>query len=90
MMIDAGRTTARQALALALLCLGGCGGGGGTSSDSTGGSGGTGSGGSGSGGSGTTLTWTPGVFRDPAEFAAQCAVPRVGTDPATGRAYPDR
>ena len=29
------------------------------------------------------------MFQSPATFANQCASPRVGTDPATGRAYPD-
>ncbi len=74
MIINSSRAKARRALSLILLCVGGCGGGGG----------------SGGGGGGSSVTWTPGVFRDSADFAAQCAVPRVGTDPATGRAYPDR
>jgi carboxyl-terminal processing protease len=47
-----------------------------------------GSGGSGSGG-GTTPSWTAGVFPPSSTFEAQCASPRTGTDPATGRAYPD-
>jgi hypothetical protein len=35
-------------------------------------------------------SWTPGVFDPSSSFAAQCANPRSGTDPATGRTYPDR
>jgi hypothetical protein len=34
--------------------------------------------------------WAPGVFDPSSSFAAQCANPRSGTDPATGRAFPDR
>ena len=34
--------------------------------------------------------WIPGVFDPSAGFAAQCASPRSGTDPATGRAFRDR
>ncbi|MCC6172763.1 MAG: peptidase [Gammaproteobacteria bacterium] len=60
--------------------------------------------GGGGGGGGTTVTvpptattptrpadppWTSGVFDAPSAFAARCAVPRTGTDPTTGRAYPD-
>ena len=44
--------------------------------------------GSGSGSAGST-PWTAGTFRPSATFAARCATPRSGTDPATGRAYPD-
>ena len=33
--------------------------------------------------------WTPGVFLDASTFAAQCAAPRAGVDPATGQPYPD-
>ncbi len=33
--------------------------------------------------------WTAGIFESPANFAARCAVPRSGTDPASGRAYVD-
>ena len=33
--------------------------------------------------------WTQGVFKPSADFAAQCASPRSGTDPLTGKAYPD-
>lgn len=56
-----------------------CGGGGGNS-------GGNGGGGGGGGGG---SSWTPGVFLPSASFAAQCAVPRSGIDPATGQSYPD-
>jgi hypothetical protein len=35
-------------------------------------------------------TYTPGVFAPSASFAAQCAAPRSGLDPQTGRAWPDR
>ncbi len=33
--------------------------------------------------------WTPGVFLPASTFAAMCAAPRSGIDPATGSAYPD-
>src|SRR6185503_113939 len=33
---------------------------------------------------------TAGTFPRASTFAAQCATPRTGTDPSTGRAYPDR
>src|SRR5512143_3155337 len=36
-----------------------------------------------------STTWTAGVFPPSANFANQCASPRTGTDPTTGRAYPD-
>src|SRR5438093_6095919 len=35
-------------------------------------------------------SWTAGVFQPASTFAAQCATPRVGTDPTTGKAYPDK
>ena len=45
------------------------------------------------GGSGNTVLtpagWTSGVFLPESDFAAECAMPRKGTDPATGVAYPD-
>src|SRR5437899_12770775 len=70
-------------LVLALLAaLSACGGGGG------GGSGSGGTGGSAAGPS-TAVAWTPGVFMPAANFAAQCAAPRSGIDPATGRRFPD-
>jgi carboxyl-terminal processing protease len=46
------------------------------------------------GGSGTTdpssSSWTAGTFAPSSSFANQCASPRTGTDPTTGRAYADR
>ena len=66
-----------------LVVVGGCGGGDG----STGSTGGTGSGGSGSGGTGGS--WTAGVFEPSSSFQSQCATPRTGIDPTTGRRYPD-
>ena len=33
--------------------------------------------------------WVPGVFMAASTFAAQCAAPRNGNDPATGQPYPD-
>lgn len=38
---------------------------------------------------GTPVPYTPGVFQPYMGLAAQCASPRIGTDPNTGRAYPD-
>jgi C-terminal processing protease CtpA/Prc len=47
-------------------------------------------GGSSTDSSGTpSTTWTAGVFPPSANFANRCASPRTGTDPTTGRAYPD-
>jgi hypothetical protein len=60
-----------------VVTVGGCGGGDGD----------TGSGGSGSGG--TSGSWTAGVFSPSAGFQSQCANPRTGTDPVTGKRYPD-
>ena len=37
----------------------------------------------------STITYMPGVFLPSTSFAAHCAVPRSGTDPFTGRPYPD-
>ena len=65
-----------MSLAVLLLTAAGCGGGGGGS-------------GSGGGGSGGGTTWTPGVFQPSSSFINRCASPRSGTDPFTGRAYPD-
>jgi len=45
--------------------------------------------GSGGGSGGKTTTFTPGVFQAESKFAAQCAAPRTGTDPLSGRPYPD-
>jgi hypothetical protein len=48
-------------------------------------------GGCGGGDDGVTgsSSWTAGVFPPSTTFANQCASPRTGTDPATGRPYPD-
>jgi carboxyl-terminal processing protease len=35
-------------------------------------------------------SWMAGTFAPASTFAAQCATPRTGTDPSTGRAYPDK
>ena len=64
----------RQLLWLFSLLLASCGGGGG---------------GYGGGGGGNTNPWTMGVFAPATNFAAKCVSPRSGTDPATGRAFPD-
>src|SRR5207247_10625833 len=48
------------------------------------------------GGSGTSnvvagsRAWMARVLAPSSTFVAQCAAPRTGTDPATGRAYPDK
>jgi carboxyl-terminal processing protease len=39
--------------------------------------------------SGST-TWTAGSFSAASTFVAQCATPRTGTDPSTGKAYLDK
>jgi hypothetical protein len=65
---------ARCLWVLAVLGLAACGGGGGG-----------GSSGSSSGAPG----WTAGVFAAAASFAAQCATPRTGIDPSTGRPFTD-
>lgn len=49
-----------------------------------------GAGGSIAGGSSSSSAWTAGTFLPASTFAAQCATPRTGTDPATGRPYPDK
>jgi carboxyl-terminal processing protease len=46
-------------------------------------------GGSSSSGAFTPSAWQAGVFQPESDFAARCAMPRMGTDPATGVAYPD-
>jgi carboxyl-terminal processing protease len=66
------------ALCVALV-LGGCGGGGGSAASSAVGT-----------GPPPDPAWTSGVYQLPATFAARCAVPRTGTDPATGHPYPDK
>ena len=63
-------------MAAALAALWACGGGGG------------GGGGSSTRGS-TGTAWVAGVFLPAANFAAQCAAPRSGIDPATGLRFPD-
>ena len=61
--------------------LGACGGGGGGSgSTPPSGGGGTGS---------SDPVWTAGTYDTPSHFAAHCAVPRSGTDPVSGKPYPD-
>jgi carboxyl-terminal processing protease len=64
-------------VAVALVAVGGCGGE---------------SGGGGSAGSSSvtgTSSYAPGIFPASTTFASQCATPRTGTDPTTGRPYPD-
>jgi hypothetical protein len=47
-------------------------------------------GGGGGGDSSTSQNvWTQGVFKPSADFAAQCAAPRSGSDPVTGKPYRD-
>ncbi|MGC8521459.1 MAG: S41 family peptidase [Steroidobacteraceae bacterium] len=74
----------RWTLVLAtLLALSGCGGGG---------SGGAQASAATSTHSGTTASadgWTPGVYASASVYAARCAAPRTGTDPYTGKPYPD-
>ena len=67
-------TTNRLISLLALVGLAACGGGGGGDS---------GFGGNAGGG------WTPGVFLAASTFAARCAAPRSGINPATGQPFPD-
>jgi len=74
------RAELRWIVFASLVTVGGCGG-------SDGSSGSTGSGASGPGG--TTGSWTAGVFEPSTSFQNQCASPRTGTDPTTGRRYPD-
>jgi hypothetical protein len=40
--------------------------------------------------SSVSTSWVAGVFPASSSVEAQCASPRSGTDPATGRAFPDR
>src|SRR5262245_34170 len=37
-----------------------------------------------------TVPYTPGTYQPSASLAAQCLAPRTGTDPTTGRPFPDR
>ncbi len=48
--------------------------------------------GGGNGGDDTSSSssWTAGSYQPASTFASQCASPRTGTDPSTGRPYPDR
>jgi C-terminal processing protease CtpA/Prc len=50
----------------------------------------SGCGGGGSGGGGNGSGWVAGVFSPANTFQALCAAPRRGTDPISGRPYPDR
>jgi C-terminal processing protease CtpA/Prc len=68
------------ALAILLLAVSSCGGGGGS---------GGGGGGGPSGGGSQSGTWMAGVFQPSSNFINRCQSPRKGTDPFTGRAYPD-
>ena len=70
------RNWLRLLTAVATVTLAGCGGGGSVS----------GGGGDGGGGSGD---WQPGVFLSPFTYIDQCAAPRSGTDPSTGRPFDD-
>ena len=56
------------------------GGGGGSGSTPPSGGGGTGS---------SDPVWTAGTYDTPAHLAAHCAAPRSGTDPVSGKPYPD-
>ncbi len=58
--------------------LGSCGGGGGTTPTTT------------TAPATTAPAWVQGQYSPQADFAAMCATPRTGTDPITGKAYPDR
>ena len=49
-----------------------------------------GGGGSGGGGAPASGGWTAGVFSPASTFEAQCVNPRSGTDPLTGRPFPDK
>jgi len=71
------RPQLRWIITAGVVALAGCGGNGKGS--------GTGAG----GGSSAPPAWTPGQFAPFTSFVNQCATPRTGTDPATGRGYPD-
>jgi carboxyl-terminal processing protease len=47
-------------------------------------------GGSSSSTTGPSSPWTAGTFAPSSSFANQCASPRTGTDPSTGKAYADK
>lgn len=51
--------------------------------------GGGGSGGGGAGAAPPASGWVAGVFAPASDFEARCAAPRAGTDPITGRPFPD-
>jgi carboxyl-terminal processing protease len=90
---DAPMTFARPALPIfaltSALALASCGGGdnGPSTVHAVGSTSGT-SGNTGTGGE--TTSWVQGQYAAPSTFAAMCATPRTGTDPATGQTYPDR
>jgi len=67
---------------MAFVLLTGCGGSGGGEAP-------VGGGGAGSGGSGSGSGWVSGQFFAASTFKNQCQNPRSGTDPSTGRLYPD-
>jgi hypothetical protein len=46
-------------------------------------------GGGGDSGSSSSAAWKAGTYSPSSSFAAQCASPRSGTDPTTGKPYPD-
>jgi hypothetical protein len=71
------RALTRLLLLATLVTVGGCGG----SDGSTGSNGGT--------SVGTSGSWTAGVFNPSTGFQNQCASPRTGIDPVTGKRYPD-
>lgn len=77
-------------IALLAVGLAACGGGGGSGGSALGSAGNnTGSGLPPAPNQNSSGTWQPGVFQPYASFANQCAAPRTGIDPSTGRAYPD-
>jgi carboxyl-terminal processing protease len=77
------RAQLRGVVVAVVVAAAGCGG------DSGSGGSSIGSGGSGGGSLGGG-SWTQGVYQPSTTYANQCATPRTGTDPATGRPYPDR
>jgi hypothetical protein len=80
-MMRSGHALRGFLLGAALLVLAGCGGGGGTQASAA------------SASHSTTAAssdgWTPGIYPPVSNYAERCAVPRTGTDPYTGKAYPD-
>lgn len=65
----------RWAMAVVACGLAACGGGGGGGSDD---------------GDSGPVAYTPGIYQSSSGLAASCVTPRSGTDPTTGRPYPDR